>query len=278
MSGQSLLKFIAGNQPLLNMEYAILSAPVRHLFMMGIVWHLTRDKQQKNLNILEIGSWVGASALSFAQGLKIHNQAQGTITCIDAWKPFFNRHTHHDDVYVKMEQALSSETAYQLFSHNMSTLPETITCQHLRGQSTHILPLLRENTFDIIFIDGDHAYTPVLQDIKLSMPLIKEGGVICGDDLNLQFNQVSQENTFKHAEEDFIKDPKTNRNHHPGVTLAVHEIFGEVSMWGGFFAMQKKNGAWHKISLKGMPIHYPEHFPEQAMIKAKDHLKDIDII
>jgi len=277
MSNQSLLNFIAGPKPIFNVEYTILSAPVRHIFMMATVWQLTKMKKNPGLQILEIGSWVGASALSWAQGLKIHNDAQGTITCVDAWKPFFNRETHQDDVYIKMEQALSSDTAYQLFSHNINTIPNTITCQHLRGKADNILPLLRENTFDIIFIDADHAYTPVLKDINHSLALVKDGGIICGDDLNLQLHEVDQDNTKKHAEADFIKDPQTGRNHHPGVTLAVGEIFGKVSTWGGFWAMQKQGDTWVKISMKDMPVHYPEHFPESALQKAIDHLNDIEI-
>lgn len=277
MSGQPILKFIAGSKPIFNMDYAILSAPVRHIFMIATVWHLTKEKKSENLQILEIGSWMGASALSWAQGLRIHNDAQGTITCVDAWKPFFDRSTHTNDVYVSMEQALSSETAYNIFSHNISTIPKTINCQHLRGQSDNILPLLREASFDVVFIDADHAYTPVLKDIKNSLALVKDGGIICGDDLNLQLFQVDKENTVKNAEADFIKDPKSNRNYHPGVTLAVAEIFGEVSSWGGFWAMQKRGNTWQKVALKGMPVHYPEHFPETALQKAESHLNDIDI-
>lgn len=278
MSAQPILKFIAGSKPIFNMDYAILSAPVRHVFMIATIWHLTKQKKSENLQVLEIGSWVGASALSWAQGLKIHNDAKGTITCVDAWKPFFDRNTHQNDVYVNMEQALGSETAYNLFSHNISTLPKTITCQHLRGQSDNILPLLRPGTFDVVFIDGDHSYTPVLKDIKNSLALVKDGGIICGDDLNLQLSQVDAENTRKNAEADFIKDTKTNRNYHPGVTLAVAEIFGEVSSWGGFWAMQKRGNEWHKIALKGMPVHYPDHFPESALKRAEDHLNDIEIV
>lgn len=277
MSNQPILKFIAGNQPILSSEYAILSAPVRHVFMIATIWYLTQEKRPLDLQILEIGSWVGASALSWGQGLKTYNEAQGTITCVDAWQPFFDRSIHNNDVYTTMEQALSTETAYQLFSHNMSTLPASIICQHLRGKSDHILPLLRDQSFDVVFIDGDHAYTPVLKDIKHSLALVKDGGIICGDDLNLQLSQVDKAVTLANAESDFIKDAATNRNYHPGVTLAVDEIFGEVSMWGGFWAMQKREGSWHKISLKNMPIEYPTHFPESALQRAKDHLQDITI-
>jgi predicted O-methyltransferase YrrM len=275
---QHILKFIAGNAPILNNEYAILSAPVRHVFMMGIVWYLTKEAKKSQLQIMEVGSWVGASALSWAQGLKIHNEAKGTLTCVDAWKPFFNREKMDNQVYITMEQALDTETAYHLFLHNISCIPKSIVCQHLRGQSENILPLLRKNEFDIIFIDADHAYTPVWKDLRNALSLVKEGGIICGDDLNLQLSEVDRDVAMQHAEDDFIKDPKTGRNFHPGVTLAVAEMFEEVSSWGGFWAMQKTESGWNKISLANMPIHYPEHFPRQALQKAESHLHDIKII
>jgi predicted O-methyltransferase YrrM len=277
MSAQPLLKFIAGKQPIFTSNYSILSAPVRHVFMIGTVWFLTKDQPIDNMQILEIGSWVGASALSWAQGLELYNKAQGTITCVDAWKPFFNRDTHKDDVYVNMEQALGTETAYQIFNHNIGTIPDSIISQHLRGQSNHILPLLKPESFSIVFIDADHAYTPVKKDILNSLNLVKEGGIICGDDLNLQMHQVNKEITKMKCEDDFIKDETLGRNYHPGVTLAIHEIFGEVSSWGGFWAMQKKNGKWEKIQLQNMPIVLPRHFPHNAKEKAEDHLKDIII-
>lgn len=277
MSYQTLLKTLAGDKPLFDMQYGILSAPVRHVFMMGVIWHLTKAGKRPDLQVLEIGSWYGASALSWGQGLKEHNGAQGTITCVDGWVPFFDRSLHKDDVYVAMEQSLGSDAAYNIFLHNIKTLPSTLRCQHLRGQSDHILPLLKPGSFDVVFIDADHTYEPVKKDILLSMPLVKEGGVICGDDLNLQMHEVDQKNAKENGERDFIKDPKTGRNFHPGVTLAVHEIFGEVSMWGGFWAMQKKGDGWQKIALKDMPVIYPAHFPPEAIERAKSHFADLKI-
>ncbi len=197
---------------------------------------------------------------------------------MDAWQPFFDRSLHKDDVYVAMEQALGSDVAYNLFLHNISTVPHQIKRQHLRGLSTNILPLLRDGAFDVVFIDADHTYDPVKKDILLSMRLVKDGGVICGDDLNLQFGECDSTFAEEHKHKDLVKDPKTGRNIHPGVTMAVHEIFGEVSMWGGFWAMQKLHGKWNRFSLAGMPVNFPTHFPVDAIEKAKSHLADISPI
>lgn len=275
MSYQNILREIAPNRPLFDAKYAILSAPVRHVMMMGIIWHLTKGKKKNELNILEIGSWYGASALSWAQGLTLHNDGIGSITCVDAWQPFFDRSLHQDEVYVAMEQALGSDVAYNIFLHNISTVPEKIKRQHFRGVSDNILPLLRDNQFDVAFIDADHTYEPVKKDIQLSMRLLKDGGIICGDDLNLQLSECDKNFAESNKHKDFIKDPQSGRNFHPGVTMAVHEIFGEVSMWGGFWAMQKLGENWKRFSLKDMPVNFPSHFPADAIERAKSHLADI---
>ncbi len=259
----------------LDAKFAILSAPVRHVMMIGTVWHLTRGGTKPGMQVLEIGSWYGASALSWAQGLAEHNGAQGTLTCVDGWTPFFDRSLHLVDVYVVMEQALADDTAYTTFRHNIATVPQSIRTQHMRGTSDAILPLLKDESFDVVFIDADHTYAPVKRDITNSLRLVRDGGIICGDDLNLQMDQVDREFAQKNKLIDFTKDPKTGKNFHPGVTMAVHEIFGNVSMWGGYWAMQKKGNGWAKFSLKEMPVIYPAHFPAEALQRARSHLADI---
>jgi len=276
MSYQTLLKEIAPKRPVFDSQYAILSAPVRHVMMMGTVWYYTRAGKKPDMQVMEIGSWYGASALSWAQGLALHNDAKGTLNCLDGWQPFFDRSLHKDDVYVAMESALGSDVAYNLFLHNIATIPETIGRQHFRGKSENILPLLGKEAFDIIFVDADHTYEPVKKDILLSMPLVKDGGIICGDDLNLQMSQCDKDFAIANKHIDFIKDPKTGRNMHPGVTVAVHEIFsGDVAMWGGFWAMQKQGSSWKPFSLTDMPVHFPAHFPTEAVERARSHLADI---
>jgi hypothetical protein len=278
MSYQNILKTISPDKPIFDLKYAILSAPVRHCFMIGTIWLLKKNNPNiKKINILEIGSWLGASALSFAQGLKEYNNSEGYITCVDAWLPFFDEEKNNDDVHKNMQALLGSDIAYNIFNHNIATIAKSITCQHLRGNSENILPMLKKEQFDIIFIDADHTYEPVKRDILNSIPLLKDGGIICGDDLNLQMFECDNDLAKKSGDIDFIKDPKTGRNFHPGVTLAVDEIFGKVSQHGGFWAIQKQGNDWIIPSYKDMPIIYPKHFPQSAIDKAKDHMNDIKL-
>jgi len=274
MNELELLKSLDKNKPFFEHEHSVLSAPVRHLFMIGVIWFLKQSKDP--LNVLEIGSWFGASTLSFAEGMMKYSAQSSCITCVDAWKPFFNMDLHANQKYaMEMEKLLKSDFAYNIFLHNIGTLEGKINAKHIRGQSEEILPSLKNEYYDVVFIDADHTYGPVKKDITESLRLVKDGGIICGDDLNLQFHEVDKNNAEKNKNKDFIKDPKTNKNFHPGVTLAVFEIFGEVSSWGGFWAMQKNEGSWAKFSLKNMDVIYPSHFTKEHLEKAQNHFNDI---
>jgi len=57
--------------------------------------------------------------------------------------------------------------------------------QIVREDSKTALPKL-EDLYDVIFVDGDHSYTGCLVDLQNSLPLLREGGSIWVDDLNLK--------------------------------------------------------------------------------------------
>jgi hypothetical protein len=50
------------------------------------------------------------------------------------------------------------------------------------SQSKDVLSSLKLQQFDLIFIDGNHEYKYVLSDLKNYFPLVKYGGILCGDD------------------------------------------------------------------------------------------------
>ena len=276
MINKKILENLVKGKPYLDHKNAVLSAPARHMFMIASIWFLSKQNKERNLSIMEIGTWFGASALSWAQGLAEHSNSKGSLTCLDAWEPFFDLKEHKNNDYVlEMEELLESDFAYNIFLHNINTVPKSIITQHLRGKSENILHYLKDESFSVIFIDADHTYEFVKKDIINSLRLVENYGIICGDDLNIQMKNVDKDFAMQNKNKDFIKDPKTNKNYHPGVTVAIEEIFGEVSSWGGFWAMQKINNLWKKISLKDMPVLYPKHFNQENLDKAKDHYNDI---
>jgi len=122
--------------------------------------------------------------------------------------------------------------------------------------------------FDLVFVDGAHTYHQVLQDLTNSARLLRDGGILCGDDLELQAAQVDMQFTLQNTQSDFIQDPKTGKWYHPGVTRALAGYFGhqEVSAWEGFWAMRVRGTGgdevnWERVAIEmgNLDVVVPEH-------------------
>ena len=96
-----------------------------------------------------------------------------------------------------MEELLESDLVYKVFLHNIKTLPKTINTQHFRGKSEDILKFLKNDSFSVVFIDADHTYDYVKNDILNSTRLVQNYGIICGDDLNLQISEIDKNHAIK---------------------------------------------------------------------------------
>lgn len=52
----------------------------------------------------------------------------------------------------------------------------------LRATSTDAAAQVPDGSFDLVFIDADHAYEAVVEDIELWLPKVRPGGVLGGHD------------------------------------------------------------------------------------------------
>lgn len=213
------------------------------------------------LRLLEIGSWCGFSAALFAESIARYGtkaQRVGShILCVDPWIPYFSA----DELAIgewhrTMATAAATGEAYEIFCHNASIAEQEfgVKIDHARGLSTEILPRLAEASRDFIYIDGSHRYADVAFDISESRRIVVDGGLITGDDLDLQVPDVSIEEVCAKLDLEFHADPNPERSFHPGVTLAVHEAFGSVSKHEGFWLMQRFGDSFVPVALKG--AHY----------------------
>ena len=77
-----------------------------------------------------------------------------------------------------------------------------------RMSSTDWFAKQEDNYFDWIYLDGDHSYEGVLNDLNSSRRVVKDGGIILGDDYAWPFQ--------KHGK--------------PGVTAAVDQFIEETGL------------------------------------------------
>lgn len=113
--------------------------------------------------MLEIGAFEGRTT-TFAARLF----PNARITCIDPWAE-----------YAEMTDLLRAEDC---FRRNIADVQTRI--RPIKGQSSLILPQLLDQgeRFDVIFIDGSHAYADVVIDSQFGWRLLKPGGVLIWDD------------------------------------------------------------------------------------------------
>lgn len=195
----------------------------------------------KPARVIEVGSWVGCSALVWAEEL---NDPESLVLCVDPFEPYFSDKDvalNTSAVYRDMEKALKSGEALQCFYEN--TKESKTPVRLLRAKFAEVSHAL--GSANLVYIDGSHYYPEVLNDIRGAEFLVKPGGYLCGDDLEAQMSELE---TFGFDLRSDMVKTKT-KSFHPGVTKGVWEFFKqEVSCYEGFWVMQKK-GVWCPVSL-----------------------------
>jgi predicted O-methyltransferase YrrM len=221
-----------------NYLFANQTWPMRKNIIKNLLINEISYYNGKDYKVLEIGSWAGMSTILLASVCK----TKGKVFCIDTWKACANSPK-------LMKKAVKRDKIMKMFLHNInsSRLRNIIP---IRGSSDNIAEILKPKTFDFIYIDGDHSYTQFKKDLINYSEFCKEGGIICGDDLEINPKELDMRYVFNNKEKDFIEDKKTGIYFHPGIALGIKEFFGEVSMVNGFWFMRKNKNKWEKIILK----------------------------
>jgi len=128
------------------------------------------EYKNKPIKYLEIGAFYGANLLSVANSYGLHNDSK--LYCIDPWEDY------KDYSEYKNEQP----NIYNSFINNIekSGIKDKIVIT--RGYSNSELIKLKDDFFDIIYIDGNHEPEYVLEDAVLSFRKLKIGGILIFDD------------------------------------------------------------------------------------------------
>lgn len=133
------------------------------------------DNLIKNHNvsvIVELGSWLGASAMHMARQIPIY----GKVYCVDHWEGSAEHHQPHRTDVKHLLPIL-----YQQFLSNVIHA----------GLTDKIIPI-RESTLEaaknldvsphLVYVDASHDYFSVYQDISNWYEKLIPGGIMCGDD------------------------------------------------------------------------------------------------
>lgn len=185
---------------------------------------------------LEVGSWCGDSAVVLGKVARRHG---GHLFCVDWWKGSVGTLTA--DIAV-------AEDVFAAFWERMKREGLEDVIVPIRARSAVAAQVLAAGVFDLVFLDADHRYQQLLQEIAQYGPLLRrDGGIFCGHDC---------EGRISDYDRDFLeagKDVDCHEAVHCGVVLAIGTSFTDSSVNHGIWSVRRTDGDWEPTRLS-----YPE--------------------
>lgn len=160
----------------------------------------------ENPIIGELGVWTGRTTSILAGYCK--NRGCGKVNSIDHFSGSPGTH---------LENLASGNDIKSIFLENIKKIDCEKYVDVCDKNSLMASKCFPDNYFDFFFIDADHTYNFIKQDIDLWWPKLSPGGIMCGHDFE----------DFKYDEKYIHQDYVEGRHH--GVIKAVTESFDVVN-------------------------------------------------
>lgn len=134
--------------------------------------------------VVEIGSYTGTSAKKIAKGI-VENKLKAKFYCVDTFKG-----SKEPDVenMSQMYWLYKKQDVRAIFEKAMGDLPhKTLVMTSIEASKK-----FDNESVDFIFLDADHSYESVKEDIEAWWPKLKKGGTFTGHDYNGDGNGVKK--------------------------------------------------------------------------------------
>lgn len=130
---------------------------------------LSLVEQHRPKVCVELGSWQGASAIPVARSIR---RWGGTLTCVDTWGGEIHEAQGRPWMLLSCVRNMTESGV------NGSVRLIPATTRDAAAQWTDLI--------DYLYVDADHSYDGVAEDLRLWIPHVKRGGLIVGDDYEHQ--------------------------------------------------------------------------------------------
>jgi hypothetical protein len=138
---------------------------------------------------VEVGTFKG----QFSK--EIMNNWSGTLYMVDVWRPL---ESEYDD---SSNHGKYDGGVYNNAMENIKGFEDRAIM--VRATSEISSDMFNDESLDFVYIDANHAYDYVVQDIKLWHPKVKKGGYLCGHDY-LSLNWNDDKNISENKKDKFI--------------------------------------------------------------------------
>lgn len=146
-------------------EFYVMRAPFYAEGLVDMIDWINTIRPTSEMRMIEIGSYVGESTLMFANHFK-------EVISVD---PFINDYDPND-------MACHHATFDKVYVEFIKNTLAISNIKSIRETSQNAFSILKEQEWDIVYIDGLHTLEGVWYDIEHYKTLIKPGGFICGHD------------------------------------------------------------------------------------------------
>jgi MMP 1-O-methyltransferase len=135
--------------------------------------------QEKRGNIVEIGSWLGKSTIYLAKGCSL--TGNGIVYAVDHFKGNLGKEKFY------FGDKTSEETIIEDFKQNLKNAGVYGYVKPMVMSSEKATKIIDED-LRAVFIDGDHTYEGVLNDIELWQNKVLSGGYLIFHDYSNHFS------------------------------------------------------------------------------------------
>lgn len=159
------------------------------------LWDLAEEYVVPGGFVLEVGSWEGSSAYILAA---VCANKGAHLVCID---------TFSGDI---LHAGVPDDGSF--FLNTIAQTLKGMPVSYLKMNSTIAHKILADNTFDMIFVDGDHTAPVVYADIVNYQSKVRRGGVYCGHDYTLPELPDGTKFSVKEAVDIFLGEVEVSTN------------------------------------------------------------------
>ncbi|MFG1482368.1 class I SAM-dependent methyltransferase, partial [Halobacteriovorax sp. HFRX-1_3] len=166
-------------------------------------------------DVLEVGSWCGRSAVVL--GLAATKIGDTKVDCVDLFPSKSDWYENEDGSYsfrvdlngdikdgyhvqTVWKEPFERDIApiYEKYESVLDAFNEAIENAGVSGivspfkSDSTIIGATLKSKYKLVFLDGDHSYDAVVQDIERAEPLLVSGGWICFDDAHSYYEGVDR--------------------------------------------------------------------------------------
>ncbi len=129
---------------------------------------------RKSINVLEIGARYGESSKIILKYLNVD-----TYNIVD---PYASYDEYINDGFNDIIGQDKDNEIFKTVKRELYKIHDDINFYRTFSNNKNTINKIKDNSIDLIFIDGNHSYKYVLEDLENYAPKLKKGGILCGDD------------------------------------------------------------------------------------------------